>query len=78
MSYANRDEMEQTRRNFGILFPILADPDGAMLGRIHVPQTPWKVVIYLPDNKIVLEDPPAEIAEERMAFLARLARLPAN
>lgn len=78
MSYANGDEMEQTRENFGILYPILADPDGAIVARLHVPQTPWKIVVDLPEKKILLEDPPGETAEERVAFLDRLARLPAE
>lgn len=75
MSYSSLEEMEQTRRNFGILYPLLQDAEGKLLQSLEVPRTPWKLVIDLL-KRIVYQDLPTLTPVEREAFLLRLAGLP--
>jgi peroxiredoxin len=72
MSYASPDEMEQTRQNFKISFPLLQDPRGDFLQPLKLPKTPWKIVVNLDTDQIVYEDMPSFTPAEREAFISRL------
>jgi peroxiredoxin len=75
MSYANPDEIRQTRQNFSVSFPILQDPNGHILGSLRLPKTPWKIVVNVHSKRIVYEDQPSVTDAEREAFLDRVAQL---
>ena len=72
MSNASLDELGQTRQNFGVNYPLLADPDGRLSASLRLPKTPWKIVVDVKRNRIVYEDLPSVTAAERQAFLSRL------
>lgn len=75
LAFANSDEAAQTRRNFGLKFPVLLDADGHLLRALRPPKTPWKLVIRLSDKRIIYEDPPSVGLRERGAFLDRVEQL---
>jgi hypothetical protein len=75
LAFASSDEAQQTRRNFGLKFPVLLDTDGHLLRGLRVPKTPWKLVIRLSDKRIIYEDPPSVGLRERGAFLDRVEQL---
>ncbi|MCI0719328.1 MAG: peroxiredoxin family protein [Acidobacteria bacterium] len=77
MSYATFDEAEQTKRNFGLRFSILQDPDGKEVERLGLAKTPWKMVISLRERRILYQDPPTITQEERELFLRRVLALTA-
>jgi peroxiredoxin len=72
MSHSSLDEIRQTQQNFGVNFPMLADPDGKMLDSLRLPKTPWKIVVDVKRKMIVYEDLPSITKSEREAFLSRL------
>lgn len=71
-------EAQQTRENFRLGFPVLADPDGSLLKRLHPPLTPWKAIFALPSYHLVMEDGPSITPTQQQAFYerARDLRLP--
>jgi len=75
MSNASPDEVRQTEQNFGISFPLLQDPTGEVLNSLHLPKTPWKIVVSVAQKEIAYEDPPSMTEVEREAFLKRLGQL---
>lgn len=75
MSNASQDEVRQTEQNFGISFPLLQDPTGEVLNSLHLPKTPWKIVMSVAKKDIAYEDPPSMTEVEREAFLKRLDQL---
>lgn len=75
MSYANDDEARQTQKNFGFSFPLLQDPEGKILTSLHLPKTPWKIVVSVATKQVVYEDPPSMTKEEREAFINRVTNL---
>jgi len=75
MAYASLDEARQTERNFGVRFPLLLDATGERVRSLHLPKTPWKVVVDLRERRIALQDPPSLTAFEQEAFVARVDRL---
>ena len=72
MSHSSSDEMRQTQQNFELNFPILADPDGKLVGSLRLPKTPWKIVVDVKRKMIVYEDLPSTTKAEREAFFSRL------
>lgn len=75
MGYASPDEVRQTQQNFDFSFPVLPDPTGAVLESLHLPKTPWKIVLSVPSKQIVYEDLPGMTEVEREAFIERVAQL---
>lgn len=75
MSYTNSDEARQTQQNFGFSFPLLQDPEGKILNSLHLPKTPWKIVVSVSSKEIVYEDAPSMTKAEREAFIKRVANL---
>ena len=75
LAYGNRDEGRQTQESFGFKFPILIDPQGQVLSAMHLPKTPWKLVVNLPVREVIFQDPPSVTGEEREAFFQRVTRL---
>lgn len=75
MSYANDDEARQTQQNFGFSFPLLQDPEGKILNSLHLPKTPWKIVVSLASKQVVYDDGPSMTKAEREAFITRVTNL---
>ncbi len=78
MAMANRDEICQTAKNFGLTFPVLFDPKGGLASKLRAPDTPWKVLMKRDGNaglRIVFEDPKSSTPDERRAFAYRVRLL---
>jgi peroxiredoxin len=75
MAFANADEAAQTRRNFGLNFPVLIDSAGDITMTLGLPKTPWKIVVDVPSKRVVYEDPPSVTASDTEAFIGRVLRL---
>lgn len=78
MSYASGAEASQMSTYEGLRCPVLLDPDGRLLRSLGAPQTPWKIVVDLAKQRVILEDSASETFAKRTAFLARLQALPAR
>ncbi len=74
-SGSSRQEIEQTRRSYGLTFPLLEDPSGTLLESLQLPATPWKIVFDLTTDRILMEDPRSITDDEKRAFLTRLSQL---
>lgn len=75
MSYANDDEARQTQQNFDFSFPLLQDPEGRILNSLHLPKTPWKIVVSMASRQVVYEDGPSMTKAERETFITRVTNL---
>ncbi len=76
LSSGTADEVAQMRQAFGTNVPFIFDPDGRLLKELRIPQTPWKVVYDIRDDRVVLEDGQAWTRELRAGFVQRLSALP--
>ncbi len=74
-SRSSRQEIEQTKRSYGLTFPFLEDPSGELLDSLRLPATPWKIVFDLTTDRILMEDPRSITDDEKRAFLTRLSQL---
>lgn len=72
MSYGNEEEARQLRGYYGFNYAIVNDESGLLLQESRIPKTPWKVMIDVASSTILLQDPPSNTAEERLAFFNRL------
>ncbi len=75
VSYSSVSEAMQILGLYGVDFPLLQDPEGAMFERFKFPKTPWKIVVHRASGKILFEDPPSNTEAEREAFLTRITSL---
>ncbi len=65
------EEALQTQREFHLGFPIIPDTEGRLVPILQPPQMPWKVLLDPNDLSVVMEDGPAILPEERVAFRHR-------
>lgn len=75
MALSNPAEASQTRESFDLHLPILQDPEGELLRRLHPPRTPWKVLVRLDGGAVLLEDGPRLPGGEPSPFIAAADRL---
>jgi hypothetical protein len=75
LSHSNEDEAWQLRGAYGFTYPMLLDPDGEILDALHLPKTPWKLLVDLPQRRAIYQEPPNVTEVERQAFLSRLTTL---
>ena len=72
LGHSDPNEARQTRQNYGLLFPVIPDPSGAIIEALAPPETPWKVLVSRRAERILFEDYQSSTPAERKAFAHRV------